>query len=439
MGNEKKLSEQHKLVEIINNRAYYIVKIRYQQNIIANDVKFEALTVYQLTEKRKRVQQLFENFEKKCIDLKFVNENAYNANESNDIEELCDKLKAKIDERVKSMEDANKVTQAKMGLENYTVPGLQASQMQVSTLTKPTPAHEAIDIEEFDENSALWFTFRDELDAKVISKGIGQAIKPTTLKRSCRDNMCTSVVELDADNCEEASSRLDELYGNAYIQMQYWLHKLATIPSIEIPSAESIRLLIKRAENCVTNMSKIMRVNQFECVVVSTIAQRLDVQTMHIWERHRNALAVSWANADDNEPKKKLMAHIPTWQDLDDFLQSEAKIYAQSEMNAIFFESQSESRIHTPQIMYHGDEATGYAPQNTSKCIASVGTVQKHAAEVGIKISTDLLAMHIMRTRASAIQVSSLPELHIRRKMGPYYRRKVMCKMFATISQSSVV
>lgn len=97
-------------------------------------------------------------------------------------------------------------------------------------------------------------------------------------------------------------------------------------------------------------MSKIMRLDQFEYIVVVTVALKMDVQTMHIWERHRNALATSWATpiVPEHEPKKKISAHLPSWTDMYDFLKSETKIHTQTEMQAKFQQNTEQASGYTP-------------------------------------------------------------------------------------------
>lgn len=401
MGNNEKVSKEHRKAEALGNRAYYLEKIREQQSAIESEAKFEAYSEYQLDQKRKRIQQLFENFEKKCADLKCVDQADYPVQQNSETEEICDRMMAKIDDRMKVLKKASEAVQAKAGLENYTIPKLQqATEIQASpaqaspvqTIPESRPS-EAIEVQGFDGNLAKWYAFRDDFDEKVSAKSIDDATKLAILKRSCTGDVHINVPELNGSDFQDAWSRLEEAFGSAYTQMQFWLYKLATIPGMKEASAESIRSLLEKAKKCVTNMSKMMRPEQFECLVVATISQRLDQQTKHIWERHRNALAVSWAAADDAEqsPKKKAIAHIPAWNDMHDFLVSEAKIYQQSEIQAKFHRNKCDASVSSSfalQNIEQLDQATRYTtpatPQVENTRTAQVISVQQHAAETGM-------------------------------------------------------
>lgn len=60
MANEK-ITKKHRLAEALGNRSYYLEKIHDLQNCVENEQKMDKLTLYQLTQKRERVANLFEN------------------------------------------------------------------------------------------------------------------------------------------------------------------------------------------------------------------------------------------------------------------------------------------------------------------------------------------------------------------------------------------
>lgn len=113
--NEKagKMSKEHRLIEALGSRAYYLEKIREVQAVIENEAKFGELTVYQLIQKRERINTLFDNFEN-------IGGEAQTRDEDSKIETICEALKAKIDSKIDALKKPAEV-QPKIGLEHYTI------------------------------------------------------------------------------------------------------------------------------------------------------------------------------------------------------------------------------------------------------------------------------------------------------------------------------
>lgn len=374
--------QNHKLVDALSNRKFYLDKICEAKKVLENDAKFNELTAYSLIQKKARLEHLFDNFEKKCMELKQVDENAQLLDEDNQTESDCDALKEKIDRRLQELNATSEQASLKMGLEHYTIPkrakvmSTQPAPMQ-QVYIDATVANETQNIEIFDGELSKWYEFRDDFEKKIHTKDIEKSEKMSILKRLCGEQVRKCVYELSENDYDEAWSKLNDTYGSAYTQMQYWFNKLNKIPTMREASLNSVRLLLERAETCVKNLSETMQLEQFQRVVVAIIVQRLDSQTLHIWERHRSGLALSWATPDASENKRSVMQHIPTWSDMQDFLKSELKIHTQSEIQKKLQQCVEDKTGYVSQQQAQNDEASG----QITKGVAQVVSIQKHAAE----------------------------------------------------------
>lgn len=110
------------------------------------------------------------------------------------------------------------------------------------------------------------------------------------------------------------------------------MHKLLTIPKIDNASSQNIGGLIKKASRYMETLKEMQNESNFDALITIMLIDKLDVETMRAWERHRKALAASWADAGDGGTQERNIAmHLPSFQDLQSFLQSEVEIFARSE------------------------------------------------------------------------------------------------------------
>lgn len=157
------MAKQHKLIEALGNRAFYADKIRDLQKIIENDAKFDAFTIYELNAKKVRVQQLFDNFEIKCMDVKCIDGEAETSAEDEELESICNAMKEKIDRKLEALKMADKKQSLPIGLEHYTIPRKVEPQSEaMQTVSVPSP-----EIEAFKGELNKWFKFRKEFETKI--------------------------------------------------------------------------------------------------------------------------------------------------------------------------------------------------------------------------------------------------------------------------------
>lgn len=90
---------------------------------------------------------------------------------------------------------------------------------------------------------------------------------------------------------------------------------------------------MQSACNCIDALKENLEGKDFDTVFAIMLVDKLDADTSRAWERHRATLAASWASQDDSG-KREASMHLPSWDDLKAFLQSEIEIFAKSEMRA---------------------------------------------------------------------------------------------------------
>lgn len=171
------MGKDQKLAEALGNRAFYLQKIRDQQEIIENESKFEQLTAYSLMQKKERVQNLFDNFEKKCMDVICVNGTSPTTKEDEEVEAKRDELIAKIDAKLEAYNKPTEQKQMKIGLEHYTIPRLQQSATIQAQPVQSQRPNELPQIAKFSGELGKWFEFQEEFEKEIHNKEMAASIK----------------------------------------------------------------------------------------------------------------------------------------------------------------------------------------------------------------------------------------------------------------------
>lgn len=170
---------------------------------------------------------------------------------------------------------------------------------------------------------------------------------------------------------------------------------------MEDASPKAMKVLITQAEECVKILNETLNGESFSPMLAVMLVGKLDVSTIHAWERHRLALAESWAKAAKQEEVRMPHMHAPDCKDLCAFLRSEISAFSVSEvymsLNAPAFKGgkvtgnapapkrQAQSNVHNDQPAVKSQQAylqhKAAAPQFL-QCTLCDGVHSRHACDV---------------------------------------------------------
>lgn len=124
------------------------------------------------------------------------------------------------------------------------------------------------------------------------------------------------------------------------------MKKLSAIERVEQMSSEAMHEFLKNVFECEAGLKNAFSNDAMDAIMVFSIIDKLDDATLRIWERHRAALAASWAQSENaNEETYAPMDYMPTWDALREFLQSEAEIYFNEQAQAYAVNAKSKASV----------------------------------------------------------------------------------------------
>lgn len=242
---------------------------------------------------------------------------------TNDVSMLIMSLKAKLFDRLEAL------NQAEGGNQPQTTKKQEPYQIEVLQ-TDPT-GNVPNTWGTFDGDYSKWRSFHDRwMAAMHRNKKVKTIIKFQNLQKACIGAAEGALGEWDLtdENYEKAWKRLRSIYENDYMQVQTFMRLLAEIPPMRDSSSKTIRDVIDAAQKHIHGLARYIVLGEKHPYVVFTIISKMDTGTYRAWEKHRAVLAKSSvSNANDNRPGK----HIPTWDELGQFLENEVTIRVHAE------------------------------------------------------------------------------------------------------------
>lgn len=386
---KRKMSESEKeKADAMSQRQFYYEKIVKFGKSMAN---FDELTQHQLKEKSNRLKELFEKFEMKCLNLGCVDPTAMATQEDDEIEALSSTLQSKIAKRLDILDKEEAKINAQNAIDsqcdaNKNEQGAQGQQQITNKSEMLTQNNQKrkinVNYANFSGNVFEWRNFEKQFKTEVADNNeLNEEEKYEYLKEACKDEVL--VIISNAENqFTPAWKALKELYGDAYNQVQLCTHRLIAISKVQQASSQSLASLLNKATKCM-NVLKDIIPGTDDSLFTVIAASKLDVETSRMWDRNRNALAVSWATQEDGREKNQ---HMPAWDDFKTFLNDEIMIYAKHELRACASQmtlpkagKSNDSRTATPKAGKVDSNASSSIIQNNSHKIANVVHPQQTA------------------------------------------------------------
>lgn len=254
----------------------------------------------------------------------------------------------------------------------------------------------------FNGDYAKWQSFRDRFMAGVHNnEKVKKIFKFQYLQTACIGEAKGALGEWDLteENYEKAWQRLQSIYEDDYMQVQSFMRKLLGIPHMDQASSKSIRDLIDTVHQCVHGLARYIATENIDPFVVFLVIDRMDRNTYRAWEKHRPGLSKPQQNEEagagsiNRNPGK----HIPTWKEVEAFLESEVTIYVHDEKRTESTKGSAENlsaRSHAQKSFVRASTSTAQTFNSRAstqsnvpsflKCILCEGTHPLYKCEVFI-------------------------------------------------------
>lgn len=340
-------------------RIFYINKIK-QCKSQCDDEAFNSRSIFDLKELQSSLRSVHEKFENKCLavqcdgesDLSEQQQQALNK-ENDEIDSLCLQLKAKISMRLDDLVDKKyALPSAHADTQSVTFNAFQNIEQSMGKVSvgKGVKKSEKIEIDlHFDENTDDFESFIEIFEQKIKCISLSEEEKGELLKKACKDKALQLIQHL---NYQAAVEKLHTVYGQAYENAHKSLKKLYDIKPMESSTSENMRALLNDILACENEFAKITQEDKFDMILMLLTVEKFDKATKRVWERFRLSLAESWASQSvesESNIVKKASQHIPSFDDVKQFITSEIKILKIDERENMQTQHQASNMIENSQ------------------------------------------------------------------------------------------
>lgn len=355
-------------------RRFYLEKIKKFEKVLAQD--FDQLTKHDLNEKAKRLKELLEKFELKCVSLGCVDHTSDHSDENEEIDALCSVLQSKIQKRIDILNEEKSSIDAQnaSGMQIAPTQMEQRAQNQLPCTSTSGASEILTKYECFSGNIYEWRSFEKQFKKEVIGRNeLSDSDKLKYLKNACKDEVL-AIISNAGNNFDEAWAMLKELYGDAYNQVNLCVQRFTSISKVDKASTSSLTKMMNKSTKCVDVLKDIMPQSD-DAIFAVIAASKLDDETSRMWDRNRVALATSWAAQEDGREKNQ---HMPSWQDFTMFLKEEIMVHAKQDLRScaaqitlpkagkVDAKSQVQSNLHKTSVVK--PQQTSYQYQTICPC-----------------------------------------------------------------------
>lgn len=169
------------------------------------------------------------------------------------------------------------------------------------------------------------------------NKKISTIVKFQNLKAACKGAAEGALGEWDLtdENYPKAWKRLQSIYEDDYMSAQEFMRKLFKLPAMRTGSSQSIRDIIDIVHKHIHGLKRYIELEEKLPYVVFAVIDKMDTDTYRAWEKFRPSLAkIDVQNEANDNPEdniNKICKHIPSWNELEEFLEGEVRIRVHAE------------------------------------------------------------------------------------------------------------
>lgn len=319
---------QEEMSESERKRSTYIEKVRKIQKSFEDEEIFLNWSKGELKQRLKKLEELDSNLNEINMDLICKQELSMEQTAENDeIDDLIMSLKAKATDKIEKIDGENKManTQSQAST-SHSIRVIQTDAAGNLPNTWGT----------FNGDYAKWQSFRDRWLPVHENKDIKSVTKFQALKTACVGEAAGALGEWDLtdENYLKAFARLKAIYEDEYMQTQAFMQKLLRLPRMRDNSSKTIRKMIDTVQQHIVGANRCIKTDEAHPYAVFTVIDKMDSNTFSAWEKHRRALTEAQqqaAETDEDGNQIRLGKLIPSWKELEQFLESEVTIRVHAE------------------------------------------------------------------------------------------------------------
>lgn len=310
-------------------RIFYLKAIMRNAKTINDDAIFSSWSKGMIEEKLMSFEEAYKKFEMHCLNIEceelLGDEGRQNdlAQENENAEHEYYAIKAKLRDRLAQLDSVNANSQQASG------------KLQIEVQTNDLFGNIPNTWGQFDGDYAKWQSFRDRFNAAIHgNEKLKSVFKFQYLQAACVGEAKSALGDWDLTetNYEKAWSRLQSIYEDDYMQVQSFMRKLYSIPRMQNASGKAIRDMIDTVHQCVHGLSRYIGMDNNDAFVVFLVIDRMDNGT---WEKYRPTLYKANDQAYEIEGiQRNIGKHIPTWRELEAFLEGEVTIHVHDEIRS---------------------------------------------------------------------------------------------------------
>lgn len=364
----------------LNKRAFYMEAIKRAEKNANDAASFMNWSKVEIEERITQIQQNYEKFELKCLQVSCdieleSDEKAEIIIENEAIETLFIQLKTKLRTRMQMLSTDEQELQAKM--HNLSVDE-KANTVQIQQELGVVSVNQSVVSKKqnvfpgvFNGNRFEWKTFKGEYEAAVHNNdAMTPDEKLCVLKEAVHGQLNETILSFYAADYAKAWQKLCDAFDNAYKQAQWCLRKLSTIPPMKQANGVEICSIVTRANKIEAILKQSALMEHFDAIMAFIIIDKLDVDTERMWERHRVALANSWAQVSEaSSEERKASNYIPNWESVKDFLVSELDLYGEGSVQMHDCVSSKNSEISNKEVMAHASQEHEAVQCEKKRCL----------------------------------------------------------------------
>lgn len=311
---------------------YYANKIEDLGKVIADEAKFDALTLAGLRCKLSNLQMLQKSLVEKDQLLNQLTNETGTASEHDELLTKCEVMESAMYERIEKLMEKTAPVVSAGELQNAIAAASDKAdhvktENAIAANQKPSAEEMGISWGFFNGNLNDWSKFSTAFIEKVHNDdSLNDAQKLVLLQRSCIE-IARDVVVSAGNDYTAVWTRMREMYGESYMILHYTLHKVQSLTTLTMPSYNGIKYLKANAEKCMKVLNTISMDESFGPFMMIMLAAKLDDDSARAWDRKRTLLAEHWVNAANQGENREKARHVPSWAEFLKFLNDECDVY----------------------------------------------------------------------------------------------------------------
>lgn len=191
-----------------------------------------------------------------------------------------------------------------------------------------------LELSKFSGSYGDWPSFRASFVSAIHSKPFLTNTEKFAYLRNCLTGEAANFIKdikLSDEEYESTWSALEERYANQRAIINQHLSTLHMLPKLKQGSAAGIRNLVTETQRCVRALKNIGREPLWEDELVWRTVHRLDPETQQRWEQHLTLQdSILKATSSPSVSGGPRQLHLPTFADLCDFLEGQARAHYHS-------------------------------------------------------------------------------------------------------------